>query len=727
MSGLTIRLPDGNEVDVQTDDPQVATAAARKHWERLQATPERPTAPQPRTAAQTAGDFAGDVVDNFFPNWGDEVAAIPDAAKALVAGKPVGEAFDQGRKDFKDHQAQYDTEHPWLSWASTLGGLGASLALPAGRVAEGASLGAKALHGAAVGAGYGAVSGAGQGQSFMDRAENALSGAAIGGLAGGAMTPVAEGAVRLGRRALLTVPGAEEGVRRLANIPRAVLRRPLVQRGQRATEQADRMLNQTMNRGNIQEGMGQLGAPATPDSIIAEQTRRQGMGVPAIPGDVTEPMRNLTSWASRGMGPGQTRVIQALDRRKADEANRVRNHVTAEMGPAVDPIRQVEQHTQRAQREAAPMYAEAYAQPMVLTPEIAAIARTPAFNDALPQAVRNIRNAQRDPEAMGFIMHGDGSVDPQSHQFLSTEAFDQVIRAMRDNGRAAADINPLTGRVINNTNSVHINARAGDLRSELANQNGAYRDVTGMYADEMALRDAFQNGQDVSKLTGPEIAAQGRGMTPDAQQSWTIGARSALADQASTFGANYPTGDTAATIRKSLGDAPKQAAIEQMTGNQGAVRGLQDRLEAEHQGNILWKEVQGNSRTAGRQQLDADLDAATGSLGPSSFSVRGMLGAAVSHIASRATAQFRNDVKARIAEVAAETNPANVRDFMSAIADRAQRDRQFADLLHRSGIIGTKAYGANIVAPNEDDWHMSDDGFLESPDGTMGIKFGDAP
>jgi hypothetical protein len=33
---------------------------------------------------------------------------------------------------------------------------------------------------------------------------------------------------------------------------------------------------------------------------------------------------------------------------------------------------------------------------------------------------------------------------------------------------------------------------------------------------------------------------------------------------------------------------------------------------------------------------------------------------------------------------------------MATIARRAERDRNFADLLHRSGLIGAKALGANI-------------------------------
>jgi hypothetical protein len=465
-------------------------------------------------------------------------------------------------------------------------------------------------------------------------------------------------------------------------------------------EHADRMMAAKMNEGHIQTGMGQNGAPASPEAIAQEVERRQALGVPAMPGDVTEPMRGMTGWASRGMGPGQSRVRAALDARKAQEAMRVREHVVTELGPVVDPLRQMEQHMTTARAEAAPRYQAAYAEPMVITPEIEGIMATPAFKDALPQAVRNIRNAQRDPSALGFRLDADGNI--AGVNTLSTEGFDQVIRAMKDNGRAAADVNPITGRVINNTNSVHINARAGDLRDHLAAQNAPYREVTERYADDMAQRDAFERGQDVQRLSGHEVNLQARTLPETAHGAWSLGARTALADDASRFGAENPTGDTASRIRKALGDDTKQHAIGEMTGNTGAVRGLQDRLEAEHQGNLLWKDVQGNSKTAHRQALDADLADAIAKRPLSILTPRGMLMSVIEHIAGRGQASFRNEVKARIAEIATETNPATVRELMAQVAQRAQRDKEFADLLHRSGVLTAKAYGANILPQTED-------------------------
>lgn len=706
MKTTTIRLPNGEEVQIRTDDPKAAAAAARKIWQSRGGASLPKPPPGKRTGWQTAGDFLGDVVDNVLPNFGDEIAAIPDAAKAAVKGQPIGEAYDRGRREFRQHQDQYDKEHPALAWGSTLTGLGASLALPAGRVASGAGMAAKVLHGAAVGAGYGALAGAGEGDSLSDRATNAAKGLVGGAALGGIMSPAAAGAARLARNARQAIPGVDDAVRRLANVPRGVMRRPLRTAENARREDAARFMSNRMDQGHVSAGFGQQGAPSSPRTLMDEVLRRQAMNVPAVLGDVSEPMRATTSWASRGMGPGQTMVRESLNARKAQEAGRVRQHIIDTMGDvSPDPVQEVQEYSSRARREAAPMYAEAYAQPMVLTPEIRGIVRTPAFQDAIPNAVRNIRNAQREPEAMGFVMREDGTLDPQAYQYLSTEAFDHVVRAMRDN--AESRMAPPTfpgGRPTNTTDSVHINARAGDLRNELAAQNGAYRDVQAMYADEMGMRDAFQNGQDLVKLNGPFIDAQARrAPQANARDAWSLGARTAMANEATEYGARYRTGDTAGRVRQMLGDDAKQDAMQDMMhGRPNAVAGLQERLEAEQQGHVLWNEVHGNSRTADRQQLDTDLDAAAGSLPSIPLTPSGIIAKAVNRVQAGANQQRRQALKDHVGRTMVERDPARLRAIIDEIEGVRRRDREFADGLHDFSLFGTKAGAVNIRPASPD-------------------------
>ena len=697
-----VELPDGSSVEVPTDDPKAAAAAARNYWKSQGGSLPAPSASSrpKRDALQTAGDFAGDMIDNILPNWGDELAGSMDAAKAAVTGKPIGEAFERGQAEFKANQARYDKEHPNLAWASTIGGTGASLLLPGGAVVKGAGMGAKVLQGAKIGAAYGALSGAGEGEGLVERGANAVRSGVIGAGLGGTFAPALDGAALAHRWARGKLPGYDGGTRRLANIPRAVLQKKMLTRADRAQEVADRTVGRKLQEGHIATGMGQRGPAASPEAIAAELERRQGMGVPAVPGDITEPLRNTTSWASRGMGPGQQRVREVIDRRKAEEALRVRQHVIDTMGDVTDPLAQIERQTAAAKARVAPLYKEAYAQPVVFTPEIEQLTNTPAFRDALPQAYTNIRNAMRDPEALGLRMQPDGTIDPEAMRGLSAEGFDQVIRAMRDSGRAAMDKSGF--RPMDTTNSVHINSRARDLRGELADQNPAYADANSLYADAMAQRDAMEAGGRIANLSGHEVNEMARAIPETAHESWALGARSALADDASQWGAAHPTGNVAARVRSALGDPTKQEAIGRMSGNTGAVRQLQDRLEAEHQGHILWNEARGNSATAGRQALDADLDQELSSGRISSFRPMELAGRALDHVGRKVDGEFRNGVKDRVAQVLTEQDAKAFRGHLDDIAGLAERDAQMATYRHRNANLLAKAAGLNIEPTKED-------------------------
>jgi len=715
-----VQLPDGSRVTVQTDDPKAAAAAARKHW----ATKQAPAQPKPakRTWVDDATDAVSNFADNVVPNWADEVWGVGykggQMLRNLVDGTPDDSSFAEGQRNFKQRQAEFAKSNPIAKKSSTAAGFVGGLLLPAGKVSKGANLVNRMAHGAAVGGAYGAVSGAGEGETLDERTDNAGRSAAIGATIGSLATPVLNGLSKAGSLAARYVPGVDAAARRLSRIPKAVLARagigtgPSVP-GDRARQHGDRMLAGAMREGSIRTGYGTTGPAASPETIAAEVARRNRLGVPAMPADTTEALRNVAGWAGRGVGPGQRRVQEALASRQAAAANRVRQHITDELGDAVDPIRQVEMISASAKSRAAPLYEQAYRQPMVITPEIGGIMQTPAFRDAVPHAVRNIRNAQRDPEGLGFrfmpmarnaasslppnlphVMTPEGVIVLDRN--LSTEGFDQVIRAMRDNADRVAERDALTGRVRHNTDSVHINARASDLAHALKAQNPAYRDATAGYADAMAQREAMIRGQDMAKLTGTELAAQARQIPDHAQEAWAIGARSALANDASEFGARYPMGNAAANTRRALGDESKQAVIGNLTGNTGAVRNLGDRLEAEEQAYGTWQEVYGNSRTAARQETDRDMDRALKVSTSGAFTPRGVIQGAVDYLVGHGLPKFRNEVKARIAQIVTETNPATVRELMDQVAAQAERDASFADLLHRSGVIGAKAAGASV-------------------------------
>lgn len=718
MSGSTnVRLPDGRTVSVPTSNPQAAAAAARKYLDNQ-------PRPKPRTfldrvdrAFTVASDLNDSFVDSVLPNWGDELRGVGRAAKALVTGKPVGPAFREGQRSFRADQERLEREHPVLKTSAQTAGVLASTVLPAGRALKGASMGRKMAQGGRVGALYGAAAGAGEGDGLDlgRRTSNAANGAVNGALTGAMLPQAGRLAQATGRAARRYVPGVDRAAQAVSGSLNRLLpprlRRPAPSA---AEDQAHRMLAGRMNEGTIANGLPTPGAPSNPQAIGAEVARRNDMGVPAMIGDVTQPMRDLTGWASRGVGPGQQMVRESLERRNLNAGTRVREHVQGNLPTTDDPIRFTEDLRRQSREAVAPLYDQAYAQPMQVTQEITGITQTPAFREALPQAHRNIQNQldpatgrPKDPTAMGLRwFDGEpGSLAPNvpyapapgggyvaMDKTLSTEGFDQVARAMSDSGRAASTVNPVTGRLESTTNSVHINNRARDLRRLIGDQNPAYAEAVGRYGDDAAYLNAFKQGEGIGNLTGHEINAQAREMPEFAREAWATGAGTKLADAASEYGAQHQNGNVANRVRQLLGDDAKQAAISDVTGNTGGVRRLQDQLEAEHQAHLNYRGAYGNSSTASRQAIDADLGEAAGI----PLTKSGAMGRFVDFISSHAQTKFRKEVQRRVAEVVTASGAQSVSEVLQAIEATAARDRSFADAMHRAGIGTTAAYGVNV-------------------------------
>ena len=423
----------------------------------------------------------------------------------------------------------------------------------------------------------------------------------------------------------------------------------------------------------------------------------------------------MTSWALQGQGPMASRARQVLSARQAQSGQRIRGHITDELGPTVDPIAGVEDIRRRVATASEPGYNAAYAQPMVITDRIASIMQTPAFRNAVPNAVENIRNAERDPQALGFRLHDDGSI--MGGESLSTEGFDQVLRAMQDNARGAMDTSGMFPR--NTTNSVHINNRARDLRTEIGNHNEPYRDVTANYADEMALIDGMSNGQNIGKLSGSEIEALRRQMPQHAQEAFMAGGRTALADTA-TQTSLKPTANVAQRVRQqmgfsgagsnaALGDQAKLQAIETMSGRPGVMNRMDDRLEGEDQAFKTFAETYGNSKTQPRQALDDALsgDALQTAGHVATGNIAGLVSSLLFHGNPKGTLRFKRDVQDRIAQVMTETQPQSVHDLLAQVADRAQRDQAFNASLSRAGINIAKI--ASLQAASQDTAPLSED------------------
>lgn len=157
-----------------------------------------PAAPQGLNMRQ---GLAQKAADGLTLGFGDENAAFwqalmgkdpasPDAGW-FEYDRPFGERYSSALDTVRQQEDQFQDDHPIATGAAELGGGLVTAAIPVGAAAAGASMGAKALRGAAVGSGMGATYGFGEGEGgAAERAGGAVPAAAIGGVLGAA-APVA--------------------------------------------------------------------------------------------------------------------------------------------------------------------------------------------------------------------------------------------------------------------------------------------------------------------------------------------------------------------------------------------------------------------------------------------------------------------------------------------------------------------------------------------------------
>jgi hypothetical protein len=646
----------------------------------------------PGSARSIAG-FRG-VVDNTVSSALGRSKFDPSAAYGDYAGESDREIANFSR----DHSNMGDT----LGW----GGFGTSMFLPAAKVAKGNSLRAATANGIATGATYGTVGGL-----LNDSGDGRLANAENGLLFGGALGGVLPGAFRLGGAtgslARRSVPFVDPAMTALGNAARRVRGLPTPPPNLAARAQAERLVGQEMNNGHISQGMGVNGPQAIPANVEAEVARRQAQGVPAIPADTFEDGRRLLSWAVQGRGPMTTRARSLLNNRQAGAGGRVRQHVQAELGPAVDPIAEARAISERASAAAGPAYEAAYAagSPMVIDQNLGSIMQRPAFQRSLPQAFENIQNRGGDPTDLGFRVLENGNISLTEEP--SFEAFDQVLRTMNKSIPRDA-----LGRPVLDNVSGGIQDAAGALDTHLKTMNEPYRDVKAQFADEMGIKTAMDRGGQIASATGPEINDQlGRITQPHAREAWTAGARTALADVA-TDKSLKPTANVPQQVRQAMGlsgaglnaaggDAAKLQAIETMSNRPGVVHRLDDRLEGEDQAFKTFSEAFGNSKTAGRQAFDQALSGDSVAIAAKAISGR-VIGATMDLLASRGAGRSKQDVQERIAEVLTASQPQDVVQAMAAIRQRAESDQAFRSSLDRAGMnLGRIASGQGAALPAE--------------------------
>lgn len=183
--------------------------------------------------------------------------------------------------------------------AEILGGIGSGAGLSRagvgllGRLGPNAGLGSRSLASAVDAAGYGAVAGAGEGNSLAERGQNAALGAGTGAVLGG----VAPGAIQLAGGMVAPVVSNIRARFNPAGFAQSQVARAVSESGQTPQQIADSVTN----------------------------AARAGQDVFTVADAMGNPGQRMLSTVTRAPGEGRTEAVNFLDARQAGQGRRVAN------------------------------------------------------------------------------------------------------------------------------------------------------------------------------------------------------------------------------------------------------------------------------------------------------------------------------------------------------------------------------------------------------------------
>lgn len=450
--------------------------------------PERQPAPEPpqRKEVGAGSAFVTGLEQGMSFNFGDELRGVsaaagmsPAASLAAKAIPVVGpaiepviglarlgyEAMTGGGDATKKYEAErdaarerYRAAEEQQPFANAVGNVAGALAIPVGGVMGGATLGARALRGAVVGAGFGGLSGAGEGTTAQERAAKAAFGTGVGGLVGGAGVPVVEGA---------------------AKAVTAAVGKPLSYIS--AGLNPDAAAQKAIGRAYVE---GYKADPAAVNRLTAGE-----VGGPAVVMDALgAPGRVLARSAANISGGARDKLGQTLEPRYENQATRLTNWFR-------ETFSYPDAHAQEAAlKEAAktvnrPAYAKAYADPrgQALWDEgFEQMIQAPVMQQAVRGAMVNAKN---EAAKLGFT--------PPKIPFGSDDAGRLVLKADKDGNRMIPNLQfwDIVKRNVDKINSPESQFWARTLRERLDDLVPSYNTARTGAASFFNAENALEAGQ----------------------------------------------------------------------------------------------------------------------------------------------------------------------------------------------------------------------------------------
>lgn len=453
------------------------------------------------------------------------------------------------------------------------GGVGSGIGLARGGWTFGRALAPEAgvlprsLASAGDAAAIGGFSGAMEGNGLAERGENALKGAALGGVVGGA-TPGA-----------LSVLGAAA--------------RPIVS-NVRARVNPEGYAQSQVARAVSESGL-------TPRQIGQEVVDANAAGQPFTVADAMgNSGQRMLSTVARAPGPGRTDVVNFLEGRQAGQGERVAQILDEGLGSSGTARQTVEQLTKMAQDRAAPFYEAALNKKPVWNERLQQFFEDPVTQGGLKQgvAVQRLESLAsgkpfnpKDYAITGFNEAGDpilSGVPNMRTINLIKKGWDNQLEGYRDS---------TTGKLRLDEYGRALDSVRRSFLQEVDRVNPTYAKARELYAGPAQVRDAVgMGGKAATRGRAEDNIRQFNSLTDQAKQGYRIG----YADQQvgkierAAEGVNKARPFTSDKFRSELGEL----SLHQGPVAPGSLDPIQQRIARE---NIMFQtrnQALGGSRTA---------------------------------------------------------------------------------------------------------------------------------
>lgn len=490
---------------------------------------------------------ANSAVQGIMSNFGDEATAGVNALLETVglgkkyAGQSLGERYED-YKAFNNAQLRsYEKDNPKTDMAAKLaGGISTAALMPAVAPFKGAAMLPSMANAGATGLAYGALAGAGEGDTLKERGLNSLVGGGLGMGIGAAAVPVSR--------------GIGNAVGFLADQWKGVPA-PLRQYERGALK-------------NVVRGLADDGIPADDLAFRAASLGPEGMMA-----DMGTAMRNRAVGASVTPGPGQAVVNNAVRARADQSLARIQRDMDLAMGPAQNVPELLEQIQKRASTEAKPFYDTFRDNPVPFTQGLEETLEILKNEPSVLRAARRYANLDAPDAARQFFANiaDDGTVAIQ--RVPNATEWDYIKRGLDALSRTSdANDQRIYGALAKRLRSSIDDALTGTP------SEGAYARAREIAGEGFGLREALELGQTALKrgVSPDQLAMEMRGLSDLERQAQTIGLRSNLRDTMANAATKWgQNGDTEARrllnspaaqqkVRMTVGDAPAETLLSRI-------------------------------------------------------------------------------------------------------------------------------------------------------------------